>query len=337
MGGDDLGSDDEYLKASISDDDNDEYHDGIHRNNKNGSIVGLDREDSENENSHASGSKKKTKKKRKRSNEIDDDLNNVQNERTDNDSVKKLNEAPSNNNKLVIELGRSIERQSLENQSKFLRTVVLHYNTLFNSMNENDINNKEPLDKNVLLPSHFLKATTTKPKEIVTYSDKLRGINNPSIVSMKKLKNWKPLRSPMVLIICLSARRAVEIIKEISTGGMKIRIAKLFAKHIPIEQQEQMLRTQSFSIAVGTPHRLKMLSSTPQDSNSSNSDNRKKYSVRSPLSMEHTQLVVLDSHLNSKEYMVSTLPDTAPHVSEYINDYVLPQLKRRKNIKLSFF
>lgn len=65
-----------------------------------------------------------------------------------------------------------------------------------------------------------------------------------------------PRGSPTVLIICASALRATQIIKSISAKIIRCKIAKLFAKHIKISEQVEMLAADSFPIAIGTPNRL---------------------------------------------------------------------------------
>ena len=99
----------------------------------------------------------------------------------------------------------------------------------------------------------------------------------------------------------------------------KVRAAKLFAKHMQVAQQEQWLRETPFPIAVGTPHRLQVLCE------------------KGALRLNHTKLIVLDAHKDSKNFTVCTLPDTAPHCSEFLREQVLPALNERpKELKLAF-
>ncbi len=64
---------------------------------------------------------------------------------------------------------------------------------------------------------------------------------------------------PVLLIVCPSALRATEIIKSVSSKLIKVKIAKLFAKHFKVQEQMEMLDAEYFPIAVGTPHRLSKL------------------------------------------------------------------------------
>jgi protein CMS1 len=137
-----------------------------------------------------------------------------------------------------------------------------------------------------------------------------------SIVSKKKLKKWKTKESPCVLIICLSARRAVQILKEIAP--LNVRAAKLFAKHMVIEDQVKQLEESAFGIAIGTPHRILTLAQ------------------QGALSLEDTQCIVLDTFLNDKKYSVYTLPDTVPHTQGIIKEYAHPQLQKRRDLRIAF-
>ena len=140
------------------------------------------------------------------------------------------------------------------------------------------------------------------------------------------MKKWKAPKSPMVLIVCLSARRAQAILKSLSS--LNIRTAKLFAKHMDIDQQIAMLRNSSFGIAIGTPNRLCKLSSEPPTSAKESSP---------ALSLKHAELLLIDCHEDHKRFTVCTLNDTAPDLMEFLKTAVYPQLNRtKKPLKLAF-
>lgn len=127
------------------------------------------------------------------------------------------------------------------------------------------------------------------------------------------------------LIVCLSARRAVAVLKGLAPLG--VRAAKLFPKNGPVAEQRQQLSSGGFGIAVGTPHRLRQLTAA--------ADGGQHH--RRALTLDRTQLVVLDCELSHKQFTVCTLPDTAPHCMGLIRDSVLPELKKRKDCKIAFF
>ena len=73
----------------------------------------------------------------------------------------------------------------------------------------------------------------------------------------KAMKNKLEAGHPVVVIVCSGARRAVQVIKSLSQT-LKYRVAKLFAKHLKVEDQVEDLK-KKFPIAVGTPSRLMKL------------------------------------------------------------------------------
>eukprot|EP00980_Cylindrotheca_fusiformis_P007264 scaffold1525_cov142-Cylindrotheca_fusiformis.AAC.64 len=114
------------------------------------------------------------------------------------------------------------------------------------------------------------------------------------IVSKKKLKKHNKKMSPLVIVISISARRAVSVLKELSP--FNVRVAKLFPKQGSIEEQASLLQSTCMPIAVCTPHRL--LALVEEES----------------ISLSDTQLIVIDTHQDAKKFSVDTLPDTAPHL-----------------------
>ena len=149
-------------------------------------------------------------------------------------------------------------------------------------------------------------------------SDENTGIAKriQGMVSKKKLKKWKVKESPCVVIVCLSARRAVQVLKELAP--LNVRAAKLFAKHITIEDQVKQLQESPFGIAVGTPHRILTLAQ------------------QGSLSLEETQCVVLDTFVNDKKFSVYTLPDTMLHTQDFLKEYIQPACQKRKDCRIGF-
>lgn len=124
------------------------------------------------------------------------------------------------------------------------------------------------------------------------------------------------------IIVCISARRAVTILKDLS--ALKIRVAKLFPKNGTVDEQCKQLSTTAFGVAVGTPHRLLALATKRSDGTN-------------PLAFDETKLIILDSDVSNKQYTVCTLPDTAPHCMELLREFAIPQFKKRKDLHLAFF
>jgi hypothetical protein len=241
-----------------------------------------------------------------------------------------------------------------------LTTCIRHYTLLEQGQgvkSDQDEDDKgdgsKSLLKNLdLLPRYCLGSAATGSSNTTTASlvDRLRDL-----VSIKKLKQWKMVASPCVIIVCLSARRAVAILKELSP--LHVRSAKLFPKNGSLSEQHEQLATTSFGLAVATPHRLyQLLSSSsaaamasttasPTAPASKQGHGNKQSNKHQPqhikhqqtktrtrtLSLEHCKLLIFDCHVSNKQYTVCTLPDTAPHCAKLVRDYVLPMCVSSKH------
>lgn len=59
-----------------------------------------------------------------------------------------------------------------------------------------------------------------------------------------------------ILILCRSAIRAIDLIKNMGSILKKIKVTKLFAKHKKMSEQSELLKKEKPRIAVGTPGRV---------------------------------------------------------------------------------
>lgn len=193
---------------------------------------------------------------------------------------------------ILLQTGKNIHEQDISDQLMFLNTAMEHYRLL------REVNPSDATPSQSFCAHHL--ATSTSPS-LVT---RIR-----SVVSLQTMKHWKHKASPCILIVCLSARRAVAILKELAP--LSLRAIKLFPKSGSVASQVSLLQSIApCPIAVGTPHRLRQLSTA--------------------LVLDHTALVVLDRHVSPQEYTVCTLPDTAPECMEFLETVVLPQCWKKK-------
>jgi len=271
MGGDDLGSDDEYLIAPFT---------GAVDDNK------IDAECEKRYNQQSL--------KRRRSTDDDDEENNRNKIVGSNDEVKKSKDELSSKeernakNRIRI-LGKNIRLETIESKSKILSDFA---ETDFQPHNIS-------INKNNLESDNFM--------------DRLM-----CLISKKKLKIKQQQKSPRAVILCLSARRCVAVLKDLAP--LKLRVAKLFPKGGTIDEQARQLESTVCGIAVGTPHRIKELID------------------RGSLSLlKNTQLFGLDTFENPKNFSVCTLPDTAPFVKRLLKEHVRPVCcGGRKDLKIGF-
>ncbi|KAM4888649.1 protein CMSS1 isoform 2-T2 [Thomomys bottae] len=76
---------------------------------------------------------------------------------------------------------------------------------------------------------------------------------------MKLRKNYTEKKSLLMLIICSSAIRALELIRSMTAFRGDSKVMKLFAKHIKVQEQVKLLEKRVVHLGVGTPGRIKEL------------------------------------------------------------------------------
>jgi len=231
----------------------------------------------------------------------------------DDEAVSSKQKKEKSPRTLLLEAGRGIAEAPPDVQAAFLWTAFAHALQL----------KGEEIDADKFTAEHFVrpkeeKKSTKYEPSMATY------IKSGVLPSMKRLKKWRVEKSPMVLIVCVSALRAVEVLKEISSLNM--RAAKLFAKHMDVSDQVEMLKNNSYGIAVGTPGRLLTLLQKQNENDKEGA-----------LLLEHTELIIIDCHEDKKKFTVCTMNDTAPDLMKFIQDAVVPQMKQRKTIKFGMF
>ncbi|KAL3798455.1 hypothetical protein ACHAW5_007407 [Stephanodiscus triporus] len=202
-------------------------------------------------------------------------------------------------------------------------------------------------------PSPYDRTADDKKSRQHRHSDLAAFLRSGPLTSNKRLKNWKHPHSPMVVVITLSARRSVELMKQLSS--MRLPVAKLFAKHMSVEDQVREGGMPSscrpgnaggggggrkgggkfYSLAVGTPGRLlKLLRHNGRDDGEGGGGGADSGALR----LNHTEVVVIDCHEDSKGWNVCTLNDTSRELMEFMKEGIIPQLdKRRGKIKLAMF
>ncbi|KDO20503.1 hypothetical protein SPRG_14261 [Saprolegnia parasitica CBS 223.65] len=159
-----------------------------------------------------------------------------------------------------------------------------------------------------LTESHFTVLKQFGKHTLESYTRFLRALC-PEWKFLFRGKGIKDKRSPLLLIVCSSALRAVEIGKAIAS--FKCHVAKLFAKHLKLEEQVEMLK-RFHPIAIGTPGRIKTLLEMKA------------------LSLECTSHVVLDMHLDSKNMSLLELKDTSKDTIDCIRESLLPRIAANK-------
>ncbi|KAJ1696970.1 hypothetical protein LUZ63_005482 [Rhynchospora breviuscula] len=108
----------------------------------------------------------------------------------------------------------------------------------------------------------------------------------------KELEEDGEAGSPALLVISTSALRSLELLRGLKSFTKDCRPAKLFAKHLKVEEQVNLLKAQ-VNIAAGTPSRIKKLIDMEA------------------LSLTRLKLVVLDMQRDAKAFSLFTLPQVS--------------------------
>ncbi len=110
---------------------------------------------------------------------------------------------------------------------------------------------------------------------------------------------------PHVLIVTPNTDRAVSLCKTLpnSLGLPKLKISKLFAKHLKISEQMESLSKSHFSIGVGTPNRLSKLVTL------------------GALRINQIKLVLIDIESDLKNFTILTMPSVKEDFYELMNKF----------------
>lgn len=294
MGGDDLGSDDEYFVApvrGIMDDDDDDNGSSVDANQAKETLEGRIRRRSENhgEESYA-----------------DDDDDGIHQEPSKKKQKKTKTKRGGDGGQKLKSIGHRVVEESAEQQAEFLSEFIgepfTTQNIAAQRPDQQQKQQQQPKDDE---------------EDGFSFSAAERLVSFISKKQLKKPQQGPKLPSPRVLILAISARRAVAILKELAP--LRIQIAKLFPKQGTCHEQATQLSETKFCVAVGTPQRIKELMD------------------RGSLSVKQTQLVLLDTFQNDKRFSVYTLPDTSTYCVDVLKDYVRPECDQRpKRIKVGF-
>ncbi|XP_051998718.1 protein CMSS1-like isoform X1 [Xyrauchen texanus] len=128
-----------------------------------------------------------------------------------------------------------------------------------------------PDDIRSLLKSHYSQTRSVIEQEELTLQESCFLDSNDLTHSLssylkevcpkwaKIQKQHTQTRSVVLLIVCGSALRTIELIKQLVAFKGQAKVLKLFAKHIKVDEQIKLLSKGVTHIAVGTPGRIAAL------------------------------------------------------------------------------
>ena len=181
----------------------------------------------------------------------DDETNNVNNNsNNDNEDINENNTDLSiNKKKRKLELLRS----NRNDKKKTIKNTIINEIDLTNITNQYEYFIQYCSSNNItkqISNNDILDLDGKCPLDIVS-SVELSGLKRSL-----KIGSFEA-GSPVCIIICPSALRCTQVIANLS-NKYKCRIAKLFAKHMKVEEQIDALK-KSYPLAVGTPSRINRL------------------------------------------------------------------------------
>lgn len=199
-------------------------------------------------------------------------------------------------------------------------------------------------DEEVLRPLTASMLSTTGASAITGSTEDLSDL--PAVIKAA-LPGWKtamglkwegkgprpkrPAGMPSVVIVTYSAQRAAAMLKPLASFG--VRIAKLFAKHLSVEEQIEILRGPPIVMAVGTPNRISKLLSLSASSSSSAAGSASSASAAAaaaapPLSLAQCSLIIFDVHPDSKNFNLLNHPNLREDAFTFYREHCHPALTR---------
>jgi len=121
-----------------------------------------------------------------------------------------------------------------------------------------------------------------------------------------------------VILISPSAIRAVDLYHSLKSEFTEVSIAKLFAKHIKIEEQIHFLHNTITPICVGTPNRIRKLAEC------------------GALTINNCELLLIDTHRDDKKATIFDINDTKDDLLRFYKFYCDEHIQKL-GMKLAFF
>ncbi|KAI9251365.1 U3-containing 90S pre-ribosomal complex subunit-domain containing protein [Phascolomyces articulosus] len=114
---------------------------------------------------------------------------------------------------------------------------------------------------------------------------------------------------PTVLVLTHAAMRAADLARAMKPLG---KVAKLFAKHMKVQEQAEFLQKEPVHLGVGTPNRIKAL--VEQDH----------------LKLDQLELVVVDTERNAKRFTAFENDAVRGDLYHLLGTYIAPRMKDKK-------
>lgn len=233
-------------------------------------------------------------------NEMDDAVPSAQDDAVDAPATDNNNDAgPSKKKRRKKPKGQQLSAMSFEASRQFAATIAQcspaeQADWLWNDKNRHDKSNTGTLAKEesglvesslVQLPQNQFISQQLK-SVVPNWQSELCGVNTYS-----PGRSTTATGSPSVLVVSSAAMGAIAFIKSCQEFNAKCKIGKLFAKHIKVEEQQDILKSTFMGIAAGTPNRIVKLADL------------------GALKLDRLKLVLLDVQLDAKQRTILDIPE----------------------------
>ncbi|KAF7729860.1 cms1 ribosomal small subunit [Apophysomyces ossiformis] len=139
------------------------------------------------------------------------------------------------------------------------------------------------------------------------------------VATHKKLaKAPTELARPVALVITHSAVRAVDLVRALKEFNQTAKIAKLFAKHMKVEEQIYFLEKQPIHLGVGTPNRIKALIE------------------QGHLHLDRLELIVIDTERNAKRFNIFDNDNVRGDLFSLLGSHIADRMQKGQT-KLGLF
>lgn len=178
-----------------------------------------------------------------------------------------------------------------------------------------------PLELDAYSEGCMVQLTEGASQDVESLGDHVKGAFGASwkeeLCEGKLVEGSVDAGSPALLVISLAALRSLELLRGLNMFTKECRPVKLFAKHLKVEEQAELLKAR-VNIACGTPSRIKKLIDMEA------------------LSLSRLKLVVIDMQRDAKSFTLFTLPQVSNEFWDLYKGY-LDQKVRGGDTRICFY
>ncbi|KAG6748647.1 hypothetical protein POTOM_048576 [Populus tomentosa] len=213
---------------------------------------------------------------------------------------------PERHSKTKEKKGLSLRNPSKKINSKKKTGINKKTDQSKNEENQNKSEASTPASASQQLKTCFVELSQESGQDVMALGSHMKAAFGPSwkqvLCEGKLVDGIIDPGSPAVLIISTSALRSLELLRGVRSLTKECHAAKLFSKHMKVEEQVAMLKNR-VNFASGTPSRIKKLIDIEA------------------LGLSRLTMIVLDMHADVKGYSLFTLPQVRDELWDLYKDF----------------